>query len=145
MAIMNQPALGRVFMGRLPKDGDLLQELTNVCASQGVTQGQVSAIGAVTRARVGYYNLGERKYEYLDKAEHLEILSLMGNVSILDGKAMVHAHVILGDRQGGTFGGHLAEGCPVFACEYILQEFTTSTPLVRGDDEPTGLKLWVEK
>ena len=102
----------------------------------------MSAIGAVSQARVGFYNQAERQYYYLDLARPLEILALVGNVSLKDGKPMVHAHDTLGDHDGRAFGGHLAPGTLVFACEFIIQEYRSSAALERRMDDPTGLFLW---
>jgi predicted DNA-binding protein with PD1-like motif len=105
----------RCFMGRLAKGDDLLQALENFCRQQDIQVGEVRALGAVTKARVGYYHQEERKYYFLDLDQPLEILALVGNISIKDGKPMVHAHVTLGDTEGRAYGGHLAEGTPGFA------------------------------
>lgn len=70
-------------------------------------------------------------------------MNLTGNVSIRDGSPLVHAHVSLADYSGNAFGGHLAPGTTVFACEYIIQAFTGET-LVREQDSETGLPLWRE-
>ena len=133
---------GRKIIGRLAKGEDLLVALSKLTQKHGITLGEVSAIGAVSQARVGFYNQAERKYYYLDLARPLEILSLTGNVSLKDGKPMVHAHVTLGDQDGQAFGGHLAEGTLVFACEFTIQEYQSTTALVRQMDGPTGLFLW---
>jgi uncharacterized protein len=133
---------GRKIMGRLAKGEDLLAALTDCAREHGITLGEVQAIGAVSRARVGYYNQAERKYYYLDLARPLEIAALTGNISLKDGEPMVHAHVTLSDRDGGAFGGHLAEGTLVFACEFAIQEYRCAAALVRQMDDPTGLFLW---
>jgi predicted DNA-binding protein with PD1-like motif len=133
---------GRKIIGRLAKGEDLLAALSKLAQEHGITLGEVSAIGAVSRARIGYYNQAERQYYYLDLARPLEILSLIGNISLKDGKPMVHAHVTLGDKEGRAFGGHLAEGTLVFACEFAILEHQSATSLVRQMDEPTGLFLW---
>ncbi len=135
---------GRTIMGRLHKGDDLLPTLQRICSELGISQGNLSAIGAVAGARIGYYDQTQRRYEFLHLSRHLEILSLMGNVSLKDGEAFVHAHVVLGDESGGAFGGHLAEGTEVFACEFTIQELLTETPLRRVMDDPTGLFLWGE-
>ncbi len=135
---------GRTIMGRLQKGDDLLSSLQRICSGLEIAQGELSAIGAVTCARIGYYDQAERKYAFLHLSRHLEILSLMGNVSLKDGVAFVHAHVVLGDESGRAFGGHLAEGTEVFACEFTVREFLTETPLRRSMDEETGLFLWGE-
>jgi predicted DNA-binding protein with PD1-like motif len=133
---------GRKIMGRLDKGADLLAALEQVAREQGITLGEVRAIGAVSQARVGYYHQAERKYYFLDLARPLEIASLIGNISVKDEKPMVHAHVTLSDGEGRAFGGHLAEGTLVFACEFAIQEYQSATALVRRMDEPTGLYLW---
>ena len=133
---------GRKIMGRLAKGEDLLVALTNCAREQGITLGEVQAIGAVSQARVGYYNQAERKYYFLDLARPLEIIALTGNISLKDGEPMVHAHVTLSDSDGQAFGGHLAEGTLVFACEFTIQEYRSATALVRQMDDPTGLFLW---
>ena len=136
---------GRKIMGRVAKGEDLLAALSQVAREHGITLGGVQAIGAVSQARVGYYHQTERKYYFLDLPSPLEIASLMGNISVKDGEPMVHAHVTLSDSDGRAFGGHLAEGTLVFACEFAIQEYQSATPLVRRMDDPTGLFLWPSK
>jgi len=130
-----------LLMGRLQRGDDLLEALTAVVQREGVRLGRVEALGAVEKARVGYYDQASFQYEYLDLDQDLEILALVGNVSLRDGQPMVHAHVTLGDAQGRAFGGHLAPGTRVFACEFTV-EVLEGAELHRGHDEATGLPLW---
>lgn len=141
MAVMKNYETGRVLMGRLSHGADLLAEITGICRGEGIRMGRVEAIGAVTGARLGFYNQKERRYEYFTTDEPLEIVKLAGNISEKDGEPMVHAHVVLADDNGDAFGGHLAEGTIVFACECIIEVFDGPT-LKRGQDEETGLPLW---
>jgi predicted DNA-binding protein with PD1-like motif len=136
---------GRNIIGRLAKGDDLLVSLEKLALEHNIILGEVTAIGAVSQARVGYYNQAERKYYFLDLAKPMEILALTGNISIKDGKPMVHAHVTLSDNEGRAYGGHLAEGTLVFACEFTILEFVSGVNLVRQMDEPTGLFLWPPK
>jgi uncharacterized protein len=140
LTIHTQP--GRCFMGRLTKGDDLLQALEKLCQEHQITLGEVRALGAVTRARVGYYHQEERKYYFLDFHQPMEILALVGNISLRDGKPMVHAHVTLADEEGRAIGGHLAEGAPVFACEFVIYEYLADQSLARQNDPETGLMLW---
>jgi predicted DNA-binding protein with PD1-like motif len=133
---------GRKIIGRLAKGEDLLAALTNCAREHGITLGEVQAIGAVSQARVGFYNQEGRKYQYLELKNPREILSLTGNISLKDGEPMVHAHITLSGDDGRAVGGHLAEGTLVFACEFAIQEYRSATALVRQMDEPTGLFLW---
>ena len=131
----------RRIMGRLGHGKDLLEELTAVAEKEGVRLGRVEGIGAVKRARLGFYNQEEREYEFHEIDEPLEITCLIGNVSLKDGKPMVHAHVTLADKKGAAFGGHLAPGTVVFACEFVMQVLE-GPELARALDDPTGLPLW---
>lgn len=135
-------AASRQILGRLQKGDDLLLALTKECEAAGITLGEVRAIGAVSRARVGYYDQHSRQYTYVDLGMPLEILSLKGNVSVKDGRPFVHAHITLGDSDGRAFGGHLAEGTIVFAAEFVIQEYLSKERFERRFDEETGLYLW---
>ncbi len=128
-------------MGKLAHDGDMLGELTDVCRDKGVGLGKVEAIGAVKKARLGYYDQITRKYNFFEIDKSLEITKLIGNVSLRDGEPMVHAHITLADSQGNAFGGHLAEGTIVFACEFVLTVYE-GPQFNRSYDEQTGLPLW---
>ncbi|MBF0426318.1 MAG: DNA-binding protein [Magnetococcales bacterium] len=130
-----------LFMGRLSHDGDLLAELTRLCRERGITAGWISAIGAVKRARVGFYDQVARQYCFLDLDLPLEITNLTGNVSLKDGETFVHAHVTFADDAGRAFGGHLAPGTILFAGEVLIRSFAT-TAFQRDLDAETGLFLW---
>ena len=101
----------------------------------------------MTKARIGYYKQDLQKYMFLDLDRPMEILTLIGNVSLKDGQPMVHAHVTLCDEAGRAFGGHLAAGAPVFACEFVIREVSrrrsSSAPSMRrpacfGPNQPVG-------
>jgi uncharacterized protein len=133
---------GRFLMGRLKKGDDLLGALERICRDKRIVLGEVRALGAVTCARVGFYDQAARQYLFHEFKEPLEILSLVGNVSLKDGRPFVHAHVTLSGEKGDALGGHLAEGTEVFACEYTIRELTCEKWLERAYDEETGLFLW---
>lgn len=131
----------QTFICRVPHGADLLQTLTAFCVANGIEIGRVEAIGAVQKARIAFYDQSARKYEHMELPRPLEIVRLTGNISIKDGQPFVHAHIALADRDGRVYGGHLAEGNIVFACECIVEAFT-GVPIERAYDETTGLGLW---
>lgn len=133
-----------VVMGRLERGDDLLDALTRLVQREGVRLGRLEALGAVEKARVGYYDQAAYEYRYLDFDQDMEILALVGNVSLRDGQPMVHAHLTLGDAQGRAFGGHLVSGTRVFACEFAI-EVLEGAGLHRSHDEPTRLPLWADR
>jgi len=131
-----------IFMGKLGYGCDLLEELTNICINRGIKLGRIAAIGAVQKANIGFYNQETRKYRFDIIEKPSEIASLLGNVSLKDGRPFVHAHVTLADEDGKSYGGHLGPGTIVFACEFVLEAFD-GPAFNRYADEETGLPLWV--
>jgi predicted DNA-binding protein with PD1-like motif len=143
MRIVREVTGGRRFMGRLDCGADLLEALTDICREKGVQLGRLEVLGAVQKARMGFYNQQTRAYEFYTIDAPLEILKVVGNISLKDNQPMVHAHITLSDAEGKAFGGHLAPGTIVFASEYIIEELEGDA-LKRGFDEETGLPLWIK-
>ena len=141
MAIMKKVKPRELFMGKLSHGGDLLEEITDVCRKEKIQLGRVEALGTVQKARIGFYNQQTHQYQFLALDKPLEITKLVGNVSLKDGKPFVHAHITLADKTRNAYGGHLAPGTLVFACEVILEAFDGPI-LERNLDEVTGLPLW---
>jgi len=129
-------------MGNLPSGGDLLDELTKIIEKNDIKTGVFNVIGAISNnAYFGYYDQLNRKFCLKNLNKNLEIVSCSGNISILNGKPMVHAHIVMADENGNTYGGHLGNGTNIYAAEAYIQEFL-GKPLIRTYDENTGLNLW---
>jgi predicted DNA-binding protein with PD1-like motif len=125
---------------RLNCDSDLIQSITELARSRGVEAGSFTAIGALKRAKLGYYDQKNHEYREMKIDSPHEIASCIGNVSLKDGEPFIHAHVVLADETGNTKAGHLFEGI-VFAAEVNLRQLE-GPRLERKYDEVTGLSLW---
>jgi predicted DNA-binding protein with PD1-like motif len=132
---------GRVFLGRLAHKSDVIEGITSFCADNGLNAAFLSAIGALTMATIGFYDQEDRSYKTISIEEPLELASLTGNLSLKDGKPMVHAHVVLSKDDGEAVAGHLMSPTIVFAGEVSVAELR-GEPLEREFDETTGLTLW---
>lgn len=132
---------GKVIMGRLPKGEDLLTAIEQAARENDIKMGKVELIGAVERAVIAFYDQDEYKYKNIEINRPMEIVSTMGNISQKDGDVKAHIHITLGDADGSTYSGHLAQGTVIFASEIVVQELQ-GPQLHRGYDEPTGLPLW---
>jgi len=139
--MVNEYKRGRAFLGRLPHEGDLLKSIEGFCQESNITLGVFTALGAVKSARLAYYDQASREYKGFTVDKPMEMVSCTGNISLRDGKPIVHAHLALSDGEGKTISGHLKPGTPIFACEIFIQELL-GEPLVRKEDEETGVPLW---
>ncbi|MBF0627059.1 MAG: DNA-binding protein [Magnetococcales bacterium] len=132
---------GNIWIDRLPHDSDLLEVLNALCRARDIRLGRIEGLGAVRKARLGFYDQARQVYEFLELDQPLEITNLVGNVSLKEGEPFVHVHLTLADHAGRAFGGHLAPGTVVFAAEVMIQELT-GAERHRGWDATTGLPLW---
>ena len=133
---------GRIFMGRFKYRADLLGSLEEVCQKESIKLGVFNVIGALTSAKLGYYKQDTKKYvDCVSLDKKLEITSCIGNISLMDSKSFVHAHITLADHESACYGGHLMPGSSIFAAEYCIRELTGGE-LKRSFDPETGLNLW---
>ncbi len=133
---------GRCFLCGLDHGSEIVASITALAEALEVETGAVSAIGALQRAEIGYYDQVSHEYKTIEIDHSMEIASLTGNVSIRDGKPFLHAHATLANSEGNLLGGHLQSGT-VFAAEVYLRELV-GRPLVRRHDPTTDLYLWSE-
>ena len=141
MASVHNVRSDRILTGSLPHGSDLLGELIDICVQEKIRLGRIEAIGSVQRARLGFYHQQAREYCHHTINTPLEIASLIGNISLREGNPFVHAHAVLSGVRGRSFGGHLASGTLVFACEFVIEVFD-GPELIREYDRKTGLGLW---
>jgi hypothetical protein len=96
------------FLLVLDAGDEIIESLKKLAASERIGLASLTGIGSVRNAVLGYIDLDLKQYlkrEY--GPESVELLSLTGNMTRLDGEPFPHCHVVLGDREMRTFGGHL--------------------------------------
>ena len=104
-----------------------------------VTAARFTAIGAFREVVVGYFDWEIKEYLRIPIREQVEVLSLVGDIALADGKPKLHAHVVLGKRDGSAHGGHLLEAKVRPTLEVVLTE--SPAVLVREHDAASGLAL----
>ena len=125
---------------RLKHDTDVIQSIIELARNKGVEAGSFTAIGALKRAKLGYYDQKNHKYREIKIDSPHEMVSCIGNVSLKEGEIFAHMHVVLADEKGNTKAGHLFEGI-VFSVEVHLRQLE-GPKLERKYDEVTALMLW---
>mgnify|MGYP003305570877 CR=1 FL=1 len=69
----------------------------------------------------------------------MEIASLTGNVTTMNGEAYVHLHAVLCDKEGNAFGGHLKKGVIGATCEIFVS--VVDGEVSRVNEKETGLNI----
>ncbi|PYM21298.1 MAG: hypothetical protein DMD81_00065 [Candidatus Rokuibacteriota bacterium] len=80
-----------------------------------------------------------RAYEKIPIREQVEVLSLVGDIALGEDGPTVHAHVVVGKRDGTAHGGHLLEAKVWPTLEVELAD--APRLLRKRKDAETGLAL----
>lgn len=121
-------------------DGDAVMPLLQKFAEEHkLNASRLSAIGAFSKAEIGFFDFTIKDYVKIPVKEQVEVISLLGNISMLDDKPKIHAHIVLGKADGSTIGGHFLDGTVHPTLEIILEE--APGYLNRKIDSTTGLPL----
>lgn len=129
----------RTFILVLDIGDETMTMLTTFAARHGLTAAHFTAIGAFSHVVVAYFDWETREYRRVPIDEQVEVLSLVGDISVKDGEPKVHAHVVVGKSDATAHGGHLMEGYARPTLEVVLTELPHH--LERHHDPASGLNL----
>ncbi len=130
----------RTFAVVLTIDDEAMRCLREFSEREGIGGAQITAIGALSGAKLAYFDWETKKYQPIAVNEQVEVASLVGDIAIgPDGKPSVHAHAVLGRRDGSALAGHLEEANVRPTLEIIVTE--TPAHLCKVKDSDSGLAL----
>ena len=118
---------------------EVVSTLTQFASLHQLTAARFTAIGAFSDATLGYFDAEKKAYEKIPVSEQVEVLSLIGDVALDGGRPKIHAHVVVGKRDGSAHGGHLLAARVRPTLEVMLVE--SPARLARVYDPESGLAL----
>jgi predicted DNA-binding protein with PD1-like motif len=129
----------RTFVVVMDKGDDAAEELLRFAREHEVSGGGLTAVGACREATLAYFDRETMSYQDIPVTEQAEVLSLVGDVAVKDGEPAVHAHAVMGLRDGSTVGGHLRRAVVWPTLEVVVTE--SPVHLRKRLDAETGLAL----
>src|SRR5919199_2608863 len=137
--LLHESGGARTFALVLDSGDETMACVGAVADEQDLDAADFTAIGAFSRAVVAFFDLARKEYQPIPIDQQVEVLSIVGHVTREPGGRNVHAHAVLGKRDGTAVGGHLLEGHVETTLELVLTE--SPAHLRRRKDEKTGLAL----
>ena len=137
--LLNEHGGLRTFAIVLDSGDEAMAAIASFAAARHLRTSQFTAIGAFSRVVVGYFDWDTKKYRKTPINEQVEVLSLLGDITLENGKPKVHAHVVVSKADATAHGGHFIEGHVRPTLEIVLTE--TPAHLQRRFDSETGLTL----
>lgn len=135
---MEYTAGGDALVIRLSKGEEVVASIKEVAAKENIRSAVITGIGAVDFAKVGVFLARQKTYVAEELSGDMEITSLSGSVTRMDGAPYIHIHATLAGEKG-VFGGHLNEAYVSATLEVIL--ISVNIPIDRKYDTETGLNL----
>jgi uncharacterized protein len=114
--------------------------LQTFARAQQLAGSHFTAIGGCRAVTLGYFEWETKQYRPIPVDEQVEVLSLVGDISLApDGQPRVHAHIVIGKADGTAHGGHLLRATVRPTLEVILTE--SPVHLQRQLDPDAGIPL----
>ena len=123
----------------LNEGATLHEETIAIARRKKIATAGIRAIGGVRELRLSFYNGDTKKYEDHDFKELMEVVSLVGNVTMKDGRQLLHVHGNFARKDRGVVGGHVTSAVIHPKLEVFLNP--TLNKAQRRFDESLGLNV----
>ena len=100
----------------------------------------LNGIGAIEDPEIGIYSIDKKLYHKKQFQGMYELTSLVGNITIKDGKFFSHTHITFSDSNYNVYGGHLFDTKISAAGEFIM--IPDKQELCRKINSSIGLSFW---
>ena len=124
----------------LSKGDNINKTFESFAEVKGVGCAWLNGIGALENPEIGYYSLEDKSYHRKTFKGEYELTSLIGNITLKEGKPFSHTHITFSDTEFRVFGGHLFNANITAAGEFIMQ--FGSDEINREMNAEIGLPLW---
>ena len=130
---------------RMDKGEKLVESILSVCQKEHILGGHFQGIGACDTATISTYIPEKQDFIHHTLSGMLEMISLMGNVSIdPEGRPHIHSHTVFSwlKENGGVAvtAGHLKEARIGYTGEIVLH--TSGMKIGRMFDYHAGIDVW---
>src|SRR5688572_29408235 len=94
----------RTFVLVLSSGDEAMTAIASFAREHKLRATQFTAIGAFSRVVVAYFDWTSKEYRHIPIGEQVEVLSLIGDITLDDGQHKVHAHVVVGKADATAQG-----------------------------------------
>ncbi len=140
MGIMNYRIEKKYVFMTLDPGEEINESFEEFSQNIGIGCSWINGIGAIENPEIGYYSIEDKKYYKKIFTGDFEITSLIGNITIKDGKPYSHTHITFSDINFQVYGGHLFNAKVSAAGEFMF--YLGAENISRKMNNTIGLPLW---
>jgi uncharacterized protein len=119
------------------KGDEILSGLTEFAEREKLTAGHFTAIGGLQGGLFGWFDHARKAFRNISINQQVEVISLIGDVGLVNGAPQIHAHAAVGLPDGQMRGGHVLEA----VVKPTLELFFTSYPTTLNKKHEAGTNL----
>jgi len=128
----------RTFKVTFGTGDELLSGLTEFAVKNHIASARINGLGGFITATLGWGDPPKGAFKKIAIDQKCELVSLIGNISLRDGKPYVHLHAVVSFPDGSTKGGHLIDAHISPIAEIFIMETEPSRAEIRplSDESP---------
>lgn len=88
---------------------EILSGLTELAEREHITSAYITGLGGLSTGLFGWGDPSNGAFKEIPIDKKCELVSLVGNISMRNGKPYVHLHGVVAFSDGSTKGGHVIE------------------------------------
>ncbi|MBI4539919.1 MAG: DNA-binding protein [Gemmatimonadetes bacterium] len=127
------------YLVTLERGEELIRALIEFARHEDVAAAALTGLGSLARLALGFYDPAAQEYVRREWSAALEVASLVGTVSLLDGEVFPHVHGVFSDRAFNVVGGHVFEAVVSVGLEVPV--YTSEGAFERSPVDYCNLKL----
>jgi predicted DNA-binding protein with PD1-like motif len=129
----------RTYVVVFDKGDELMAGIMEFATRNNLAASRITAIGGFSEMTLAYFSRQNKEYKMIPLYEQVEVLALVGDITLNGDERQVHSHVVVGLSDGTTRGGHIMQARVWPTLEVIVTE--SPLHLQRQTDPETGLAL----
>ena len=137
--ILNRSAQETTYAVIFGSGDEVFSGLTQFAEENHIVAARITGIGAVRSATLGWFDPQRKTYRRILIDHQSEVLSLLGDIAIYQGRPVVHVHMVVGFGDGTAHGGHLLQASVQPTLEVIVTAYPQA--LYKKFDSEKGLAV----
>jgi uncharacterized protein len=137
--ILNQSAQETTYAVIFGAGDEILDGLTKFAEENHISAARITGIGSIHNGTLAWLNPDTKKFRMIHIDQQAEVLSLLGDIAMYQGKPVVHVHMVVGFGDGTAHGGHLVQAHVWPTLEVIVTAYPR--PLYKKFDPEKGIAV----
>jgi uncharacterized protein len=109
MHVAESTGPAHVFAANFSTGDEIVSGLTDLAIAHGITAGYVTGLGGLSTALLAWGDPELGAFKRIPIEDKAELVSLVGDIQMRDGKPYVHLHGVVAFKDGSTKAGHIME------------------------------------